>query len=84
MVDAIERGAEATIEERFVFQDCILTFQPQECREVDCESCTACSTSGLRRGDRCRVMEIKGRIKFQLGRKLVHSVLRRLPGKTPS
>ena len=84
VVEVAERDAEASIEEKLAIQDCILTFQPQECREVDCENCTACSTSGLRRGDRCRVIEIKGRIKCQLGRKLVHSVLRRLPGKTPS
>ena len=83
-VEVAERDAEASIEERLAFQDCILTFQPQECREVYCENHSVCLAHGLKRGDKCRVVEIKGRIKCHLERTLVHSVLHRLPEKTPS
>lgn len=84
VVEVAERDAEVSIEEKLAIQDCILTFQPQECRKVYCENCRVCLALGLKTGDKCRVIEIKGRIKCQLGRTLVHSVLRRLPGKTPS
>lgn len=70
VVEVVEPDIEAAIDERLVFPGGIVPYQPQECVAVSCVSYEKCVPHGLKKGDKCRVLEVVGQVKCPLGRSL--------------
>lgn len=77
VVEAMEADIKAAIEARLAFQAAIITFNAQDCINIDCINYEKCSPNGLINGDKCKILEVDEPIKCPLGRSLVVSVLRR-------
>jgi hypothetical protein len=65
------------MEEASVYPGATVTYSPQRCGEIFCESYQYCVPEGLRDGDSCRIEEELGRIRCDTGRRLRLVRLRR-------
>ena len=80
VVAVVEPNIETNIENRLAFPYGIITFQNQICKETLCSNYEKCVPKGLKTGDKCKVLEIKGQIPVlcPLNRHLVSSTLQRV------
>jgi uncharacterized protein (UPF0179 family) len=78
VVEVIENDVEASLHERQALNGCVITFQPQECREDHCENIKKCRPYGLKQNDKCKVVKVREKITCPLNRKLFSVVLHRL------
>ncbi len=79
VVEVTESDIEASIQERQAFNGCIITFQHQDCNEIHCSHYEKCKATGLKNGDKCRIIKVKEKLTCPLEKTLVSSVLHRLP-----
>lgn len=77
VVEIVEPDLEVAIESRLAFPSGIIPYQPQECRETSCPSYRQCVPVGLRKGDKCKIIEVGGSIKCPFDRPLLLAKLRR-------
>ena len=75
VVEVIKLNVEANIENRLAFPCGIITFQCQKCEEHSCSRHGKCFPTGLKNGDRCTVIEVKGHVECPLNRRLVSVIL---------
>ena len=78
VVVVAESNIGASLERRLAFPSGIITFNPQECKEVSCPHFVRCVPQGLKVGDKCRVVEVKEQVACPLNRRLVSAVLQRV------
>lgn len=78
VVEVVESDIDGAMEARLAFQGGIITFQPQVCENVSCRNNRKCVPNGLRKGDRCKILEVDGQTECPLKKTLVFVVLRRL------
>ena len=71
VVEVIEPEIEVALESRIVFPSAIISYQPQECERLSCPNYRRCVPQGLMNGDKCIILEIKGKIKCPFGRSFV-------------
>jgi len=79
VVEVVEKDVEACIDARFAMLGAAIAFQPQDCDNVSCENYIRCVPEGIGKGDRCKILDVKGRVTCSRGSSLVLSFLRRLP-----
>ena len=74
-----EAAIRTTIPVKWAFEGAVVTFQPRECNYPECESYSLCNPVGIIPGDRCKIVESKGRVACQTetGRLLAIVLLRR-------
>ena len=63
VVEVIERSIECAIESRFAIQDALIEFNLMKCDSLNCENYKKCVPVGLFDKDRCKVLEVKQKIK---------------------
>jgi len=80
IVEVIEPSIETCIENRLAFPCGIITFHPPTCNETKCPSYEKCIPQGLRCGDKCKILEVRGQslITCSLNRHLVSAILQRM------
>jgi len=79
VVEVMEKNIEACVDARFTVTSAVITFQPQNCGDTSCENYIRCVPEGIRKGERCKILDIKEKIVCPLGLHLFLSLLRRLP-----
>jgi len=77
VVEVVEPDLEVVIESRLAFPCGIIPYQPQECRQISCTNYKKCVPQGLKKGDKCKIVEVSGQVKCPLDRSLVLAMLRR-------
>ncbi len=77
VVGVIEKEAEANIDNRLAFPSGTITFQPQICGEIFCSNYAKCIPQGLKSGDKCKIVVVKGKAACPLKRQLVSALLQR-------
>ena len=77
VVEVTELDLEAAIESRLAFPDGVIPYQPQECKGISCVNYRICAPQGLKKGDKYKILEVKGQVKCPLARSLVLATLRR-------
>ncbi len=77
VVEVVEPDIDTNIESRIAFPCGIITFQPQICTETSCTQYVRCVPQGIKAGDKCTVIEVKGQVVCPLSRQLVSAVLQR-------
>jgi uncharacterized protein (UPF0179 family) len=80
VVEVVESNIETNIENRLAFPYGIITFQLPTCQVMSCVSYGNCSPQGLKSGDKCRILEVKGPTVAMcpLNRHLVSATLQRV------
>ena len=80
VVEVVESNIETNIENRLAFPYGIITFQLPPCQVMSCFSYGKCSPQGLKSGDKCRILEVKGPTDSMcpLNRHLVSAILQRI------
>ncbi|MEM1569504.1 MAG: UPF0179 family protein [Candidatus Bathyarchaeia archaeon] len=73
-----ENPVEAAVEDKLIVEGMTLVFSPILCK-IDCINKSLCTPEGLMKNDRCRVVEVGGRLNCPAGLKLRRVVLRRVP-----
>lgn len=79
VVEVAEKDVEACIDARFAMLGAVIAFHPQECDNTSCENHIRCVPEGIRKGERCKILDLKGRVICPRGLTLFLSFLRRLP-----
>ncbi len=72
-----EVGIDTAVAVGTAFEGSTMHFQPLECDDVLCDSSPICTPEGLRKGDRCVIEKIKGRVHCPRNRKLQMVTVRR-------
>lgn len=62
VVEVQEASAKTTIPRRGAFEGATFTYKPRRCEKADCENYELCHPLGLQLGDRCKVVEVTGKI----------------------
>ena len=71
VVEVVKPDLEATVERRLAFLGGIVSYQPQECVDSSCVHYGACVPQGLKKGDKCKILEVNRQVKCPSGRSLV-------------
>ena len=79
VVEVVEKDVEACIDARFAMLGVVIVFQPQDCGNTSCENYIRCVPEGIRKDERCKILDVKGRVICSRDLRLVLSFLRRLP-----
>jgi uncharacterized protein (UPF0179 family) len=81
VVEVRESNIRAVIEASYAFKNSKVAFDPLTCNELECALFDVCHPSGLKRGDRCTILEVIGEapINCRQGRVIKLVTLRREP-----
>lgn len=66
VVEVRESTVKMAIPMKQGFEGAVFTFQPWECKDHDCDRYDVCHPVGLESGDKCKIVEIVGRIRCPL------------------
>jgi len=78
VVEVVESDIPATVPSRKALEGAVITFQSQRCDALPCEHSELCEPVGLCDGDRCKIVEVREKIKCKRGLSLVKVLLSRL------
>jgi uncharacterized protein (UPF0179 family) len=79
VVEVEEPLINVAVEKRIAFPLGVITFQPQDCRNICCVNHNLCVPQGLYAGDKCMILEVKGGLRCPLDRRLIQAVAKREP-----
>ncbi|UCH02098.1 MAG: UPF0179 family protein [Candidatus Bathyarchaeota archaeon] len=78
VVEVVELDIEGVIESKLAFLGGIISYFPQECKRLSCINYGSCLPQGVRKGEKYKILEIKGKIKCPLDQSFVLAKLQRV------
>jgi uncharacterized protein (UPF0179 family) len=60
VVEVLEANIRAAVEAPYAFKNSKVVFEPPNCKERECKLFESCHPLGLKRGDRCTILEVLG------------------------
>jgi len=71
VVEVIEPPIRAAIDAKYAFKGSKIAFEPVACEETDYELFDSCHPLGLKKGDKCTILDVIGDVPGEQGLKLV-------------
>ena len=78
VVEVIESEVPAAIQTKLAIEGAVIPFESLECNDLFCKAYNLCVPVGLKEGDRCKIIEVKGTVKCPRGLRLTEVSLQRL------
>jgi len=79
VVEVVEGEVPAAIPKKLAIEGAVIPFSEMGCGELFCEGYNLCKPTGLKAGDHCKIVEVKGRVKCPQNLHLTEVSLQRLP-----
>jgi len=79
VVDVVDAEITAAIPSKQAIAGAVITFHMPDCKEEGCENCEFCFPTGLKEGDRCKILDVTESLQCFEGLLLRKVVLRRVP-----
>lgn len=78
VVEVKEAPIEALIRTSLAIEGVITTYAPIECNKVSCKYYELCKPTGLKGGDKCKILKVYGKVKCDKGGSLTRVLLNRI------
>jgi hypothetical protein len=78
VVEVVEAKALTAIPSKLAVEGATIVFKTQLCKEITCKNAVLCRPVGLVDGDKCIIVEVKGKLDCIEGSSLVKAKLRRI------
>ena len=71
VVEVVKPDFDAAVERRLAFPSGVISYQPQDCGKASCINYGVCVPQGLKKGDKCKILEVGRKIKCPAARSLL-------------